>query len=183
LNLYRKLTNTLQLVDVANGLKYLHDLQIVHGDLRGVPVSLKLIFHASHLTMKANVLINRDKRACLADFGLVTATSVAARAAARSSQLSLSTIDSLMSFTPGGTFRWMSPELLDPERFLIPQSDESDRPTTQSDCYAFGMVIYEVSIRVNEPVVVDGQVIYPRSYVDTALTLRSRRIFSFSMRS
>ncbi|KAF9790526.1 kinase-like domain-containing protein [Thelephora terrestris] len=114
-------------VDVAYGLKYLHDLRIVHADLKG-----------------ANILINKHKRACIADFGLATINGVAARAAARSSQLSLSTIDSLMSFTPGGTFRWMSPELLDPERFLIPQSDESDRPTTQSDCYAFGMVIYEV---------------------------------------
>jgi hypothetical protein len=37
----------------------------------------------------------------------------------------------------------MSPELLDPERFGIPQS-EGDRPTRQSDCYALGMVIYEV---------------------------------------
>ena len=36
----------------------------------------------------------------------------------------------------------MSPELLDPEAF----AEESDRPTTQSDCYAFGMVIYEVSV-------------------------------------
>ena len=42
----------------------------------------------------------------------------------------------------------MSPELLDPEAFGIPQSDESNRPTAQSDCYAFGMVIYEVSIHV-----------------------------------
>lgn len=34
----------------------------------------------------------------------------------------------------------MSPELLDPERF-----GGGDRPTKQSDCYALGMVIYEVS--------------------------------------
>ena len=46
----------------------------------------------------------------------------------------------------------MSPELLDPEKFGIgiPHSEESNRPTTQSDCYALGMVIYEVSARVNE---------------------------------
>jgi len=50
-----------------------------------------------------------------------------------------------MSFTGGGTRRWMSPELLDPERFRIPES-EGDRPTRQSDCYAFGMVIYEVGV-------------------------------------
>ena len=48
-----------------------------------------------------------------------------------------------MSFTGGGTRRWMSPELLDPERFGMPES-EGNRPTRQSDCYALGMVIYEV---------------------------------------
>ena len=36
--------------------------------------------------------------------------------------------------------RWMSPELIDPERFGL----EDSRPTKESDCYAFGMVIYEV---------------------------------------
>ena len=60
-----------------------------------------------------------------------------------------------MPFTSGGTYRWMSPELLDPEAFGIPQSEESTRPTTQSDCYAFGMVIYEVSVHVSE-LVADG---------------------------
>ena len=49
-----------------------------------------------------------------------------------------------MSFTPGGTVRWMSPEFLDPERFGILGS-EGGRPTRESDCYALGMVIYEVS--------------------------------------
>jgi len=39
-----------------------------------------------------------------------------------------------------GTFRWMSPELLDPPRF-----GSNGRPTRESDCYALGMVIYEVS--------------------------------------
>ena len=58
---------------------------------------------------------------------------------------SLASIDSLMSFTPGGTYRWMSPELLNPELFEIPQSEDG-RPTTKSDCYAFGMVIYEVGV-------------------------------------
>ena len=40
----------------------------------------------------------------------------------------------------GGTFCWMSPELLDPLRF-----SSGGRSTRESDCYAFGMVIYEVS--------------------------------------
>ena len=46
-----------------------------------------------------------------------------------------------MSFTDGGgTLRWMSPELLDPERF----GNSDGRQTKQSDCYALGMVVYEV---------------------------------------
>ena len=39
----------------------------------------------------------------------------------------------------GGTFCWMAPELLDPSRF-----GSNGRPTPESDCYALGMVIYEV---------------------------------------
>ena len=40
----------------------------------------------------------------------------------------------------GGTFCWMSPELLDPLRF-----GSSGRSTRESDCYALGMLVYEVS--------------------------------------
>lgn len=40
----------------------------------------------------------------------------------------------------GGTLQWMSPELLDPERFNLKDS----RPTRQSDIYALGMVVHEV---------------------------------------
>ena len=39
----------------------------------------------------------------------------------------------------GGTVRWMAPELLDPSRF-----DSDGRLTRESDCYALGMVVYEV---------------------------------------
>ena len=52
----------------------------------------------------------------------------------------LSTFLSESTFASGGTFCWMSPELLDPKRF-----GSNGRPTRASDCYAFGMVIYEVS--------------------------------------
>lgn len=43
----------------------------------------------------------------------------------------------MSSHTQGGTTRWMSPELFDPET-------QDHRPTKDSDCYALGMVIYEV---------------------------------------
>ena len=102
--------------------------------------------------MKANILINYDRRACIADFGLSTITGTTIHTGGVS-QASLLSKDTLMSFTGGGTRRWMSPELLDPERFGIPES-EDDRPTRQSDCYALGMVIYEVGIRVGRFIVV-----------------------------
>ena len=54
---------------------------------------------------------------------------------------------SLISFTGGGTPRWMSPELLYPEQFGV----SDDRPTKQSDCYALGMVVYEVCIIKSSP--------------------------------
>ena len=53
----------------------------------------------------------------------------------------LSTIfPSVTTVSSGGTFCWMSPELLEPSRF-----GSDGRPTRESDCYALGMVIYEVS--------------------------------------
>ncbi|KAF9649103.1 hypothetical protein BDM02DRAFT_3167185 [Thelephora ganbajun] len=122
----RHVNRTMLLVDVANGLRYMHGLRIVHGDLKG-----------------ANILINKDRRACIADFGLTTITGIVTHAATGSSQASQITNESLMSFTAGGTYRWMSPELLVPGRFGV-QQPEDNRPTTQSDCYALGMVIYEV---------------------------------------
>jgi len=49
-------------------------------------------------------------------------------------------LSSETAVTSAGTLRWMSPELLDPPRF-----GSNGRPTRGSDCYAFGMLMYEVS--------------------------------------
>lgn len=117
------------LVDAANGLEYMHSLNMVHGDLKG-----------------ANILVNRSRRACLADFGLSTVVRADRQAGANTSFVSLVSATSLVSFTAGGTHRWMSPELYDPERF----GATDDRPTKQSDCYALGMVVYEV-LTGNDP--------------------------------
>jgi len=106
------------LVDVAHGLEYLHSLDVVHGDLKG-----------------ANILINRDGRACLTDFGLSTIAYVPLLISGVSSSA-----ESLVPHNSGGTTRWMSPELLDP---ALSESNDS-RPTKESDCYALGMVVYEV---------------------------------------
>ena len=80
-------------------------------------------------SVKANILIDESHRARLADFGLLTIIS-------ESTTLSVSS----SSFTQGGTYRRMSPELFLPETFGLKHS----RPTIFSDCYALGMVVYEV---------------------------------------
>jgi hypothetical protein len=69
----------------------------------------------------------------------------------------------------------MSPELLNPEMFGIPQS-EGDSPTRQSDCYALRMVIYEVRIRASPFAIGDNQPGFSRSYADTTRMSRFSRI-------
>ena len=76
---------------------------------------------------KANILIDQTGHARLADFGLLTIITDPTILVASS------------SYTQGGTARWMSPELIDPQQFGL----ERCRPTESSDCYALGMVIYE----------------------------------------
>ncbi|KAF9646909.1 kinase-like protein [Thelephora ganbajun] len=113
INMYVKAhtnVNRLELLgDVTTGLIYLHHQGVVHGDLKG-----------------ANILINNDGHACVADFSLLTVIS--------DQQTFLSTC------IGGGTTPWMSPELLDPESFGLKKC----RLTKESDCYALGMVIYEI---------------------------------------
>ena len=82
-----------------------------------------------YLLIQANILIDRDWHARLADFGLLTIVSDPTSLTASS------------SYVAGGTTRWMSPELLNPNLFGF----TSDiRPTKESDCYALGMVVLEV---------------------------------------
>ncbi|KAF9256483.1 kinase-like protein, partial [Marasmius fiardii PR-910] len=69
--------------DVTNGLRYLHEREFVHGDLKGV-----------------NVLITHSKRACIGDFGLSRVI--------ETHGLNLTT----STTRPVGTSRWLAPELL-----------------------------------------------------------------------
>ncbi|KAK1227026.1 Rho guanine nucleotide exchange factor [Marasmius sp. AFHP31] len=79
--------------DIASGLRHLHDLRVVHGDLKGV-----------------NVLITPDGRACIGDFGLSRV--------AVSMRLTTST-----SAGPMGTARWLAPELLTVGEATTKESD------------------------------------------------------------
>ena len=77
---------------------------------------------------KANILIDKNGHACLADFGFLTIVLDPTNASTSS------------TLVIGGTTRWMSPELLSSD----PTDPEVTRLTKQSDAYALGMVIYEV---------------------------------------
>lgn len=75
---------------------------------------------------KANILIDNVGHARLSGFGLLAI--VSDRSAIPSSVIT------------GSPVRWMSPELLSPEKFGL----KGGHPTKESDCYSLGMVIYEV---------------------------------------
>ena len=70
-------------------------------------------------------MVNAQKRACLADFGLTRI---------------LTEFSSSGPGDPGGTVAWMSPEMLWPEEFDLKDA----KPTKESDVYALGILIYEV---------------------------------------
>jgi len=71
-------------------------------------------------------LVNNSGHACLADFSLLTMAS---------DQSSI-----MPSSLRGRNYHWMAPELLNPDMFGL----DGIHLTEQSDCYALGMVIYEV---------------------------------------
>ena len=102
----------------------MHDRGIIHGNLKGVranPTATSL--RPSLFDPKASILIDKNGHARLAGFNLHTIAS-----------------DQLTPTTLGGTTRWMSPELFAPDTFGLKESCS----TKESDCYALGMVIYEV---------------------------------------
>ncbi|KAI6130748.1 kinase-like domain-containing protein [Pisolithus croceorrhizus] len=95
------------LEDIASGLYYLHnhELGVVHGDLKGV-----------------NVLVSKDRRALLTDFGFST--------------LDISTFSMTVDPKSGITLRWTAPELLD-----------GGQPSKAGDVWAFGMTSLELFTR------------------------------------
>ncbi|KAF9443098.1 kinase-like protein [Macrolepiota fuliginosa MF-IS2] len=95
--------------DVASGLTYVHDMCIVHGDLKGI-----------------NVLVSRFGRACLADFGLA---SVGGSEIARPPSLET-------TGHRGATWRFEAPELLfRPGNSKIHRTTESDMYAFGCVCY------------------------------------------------
>ncbi|KAF9232642.1 kinase-like domain-containing protein [Melanogaster broomeanus] len=98
-------TNRMKLLyEISLGMRFLHGANVVHGDLKSL-----------------NVLVDDSGKACITDFGLSKARTLAA------SESNASMI--------AGTLRFLAPEAL-----------KGQPLTFETDVYAFGMVIYEVSI-------------------------------------
>ncbi|KXN83775.1 Serine/threonine-protein kinase HT1, partial [Leucoagaricus sp. SymC.cos] len=86
------------IVDIIAGLRYLHELKIVHGDLKA-----------------KNILISKDKRAMIADFGI-----------------SYVNLTGVSTGDTGGTLNWMAPEIC--------ISGGQAPVTVESDMWSFGCV-------------------------------------------
>jgi len=77
--------------------------------------------------LQVNVFVNKQRRACLADFGLTRITAE---------------FTSSGTGEPKGTPGWMSPEITWPEN----HGARDGRPTKESDVYSLGVLIYEVRV-------------------------------------
>ncbi|KDQ15822.1 hypothetical protein BOTBODRAFT_65126 [Botryobasidium botryosum FD-172 SS1] len=98
------------LLQVAEGLEYIHGMGAVHGEICG-----------------SNVLIATSGHACIADFGL---SDMAERC---------HPAEYVFLGKHGGGPRWKAPELF---RFA---NNQKPACTTQSDIFAFGRLIYELT--------------------------------------
>ena len=81
--------------------------------------------------VQANVLINFEHRACLADFGLAAIVEDTASGEGSS------------NYGTRGTIRWMAPEILDPETYGYTGRSRRKLPSKSTDIYALGMTVLE----------------------------------------
>jgi serine/threonine protein kinase len=110
----------------------MHSLGVIHGDLKAVSILLSIDIcpntYRRVLCGQANILVDGNHRARLADFGVATVLYNSPTAA---------------TTTCGGgvcgTMRWMSPELLD-----VPEGVAGPKPSVLSDTYALAMTVWEV---------------------------------------
>jgi serine/threonine protein kinase len=113
-----------QISQVADALSYLHDISIIHGDVKSVSVSVGFSSFPSSsvaLHLQSNILINDEGKASLTDFGL----SIILHASGFTTK------------TTAGTWRFMAPE-------LMAADDIYTRVSKATDVWAFAMTIIEV---------------------------------------
>ncbi|KAJ7789122.1 kinase-like domain-containing protein, partial [Mycena olivaceomarginata] len=110
-----------QLHNVVAGLKYLHDLDIVHGGLKPLP-------YCSFLSFQENVLIDKRGVACIGDYGMFK-------------------IMDLFDFPLRPTTVYTAPELsavLQSGHGTI--SGRRAGPTKMSDVYSLGLLMVEACV-------------------------------------
>ena len=100
---------TIALFDIARGMRFLHSRSIIHRDMKSL-----------------NVLLDKDKRAKICDFGFSKQT--------EDDEANVMTMNI-------GTPHWMAPEL------LIPPSEQSsvNQYNSKVDVYAYAIVMWEVA--------------------------------------
>ena len=84
---------------------------------------------------KVNILIDSECRARLADFGLAAVVDESTDGATAADE------------KLKGTTRWMAPELFFPDKFGFTGKLAKQLPSKETDIYAIGMTILEVSAR------------------------------------
>jgi len=127
-----------QLVGITSGLDYLHNSDVVHGDLKGVRCIYPATPRLTYRLPQENILIDAEGSPRLSDFGLCSITK---------------NINSVNASTPnhGCTVRYCAPELLSGETAA---GGEKRKPTNKSDVYSLSMVIVEA--RLSESVTRPG---------------------------
>ena len=111
-----------KLLDIAEGLTFLHVNYTTHGDLKGVG-AFYLWFWTKLMTFgQPNILINHDGHACLTDFGFSSVVR----------GMDSVSVTEVQGYTP----RWAAPEVL----------GGGDKNTWEADVFAFGMVMVEVCL-------------------------------------
>ena len=107
----------MQLIDTAGGLKFLHQMSLVHENIRGVCFAIMAV-NGVHLLMRSTVEYPDERQPASASppRGLWLEHNHITRA----------------------SINWTTPELLTPDSTLY-------QPSVASDIYALAMVTYEVS--------------------------------------
>jgi serine/threonine protein kinase len=113
-----------QLLDVAEGLNYLHASHTIHGDLKGVSALSGSSRETLLTPAQPNILIKSDGHACLADFGLAS--------------IAQGNNSVVAADVHGYSPRWTAPEIL----------EGADKITREADVFSFGMVVIGVSPRI-----------------------------------